>query len=308
MSFLSQVSTVLQQNPTVFVWFFFFIGACLASFFNVVSFRIPKMLDSADAHSIAEWLNEKAVSFDSEKLNALSNEKLSLSSPGSSCGSCGAKIKWRHNVPLFGYAVLRGRCASCGTRYSIQYPIMEAIGGMVCALTYWKYVEYGMPKLLVAEFFFMTMALMALMDFKSYLLLDELTLGMLWIGLVSAAFGVNLFSISGLDAKSAIFGAIVGYAMLWVTAFLGKLMKGREAMGGGDLKLLAALGSFLGAKGAVVTMFVSPFVGLLTWSIMRLSGNDEKMVPYGPSLMIGSLIYAFYGKALLGLLGLSSLA
>lgn len=299
MEFLENYAILLKTQTVAFTVLFFILGACLASFFNVVIFRLPKMIEEEEKECVKEYLEGMNIVVPDELKN--NDIKTNLSHPASHCYSCGNKLKWYHNIPILSYLVLRGKCGFCKTPYSFQYPLVEALGGIILAATYLLFIPSGVAPFLLAAFLFMMCFVMAGIDLKTYLLPDSLTLPTMWIGLTAASQNYLLKAHSFQDA---FLGAVVGYGLLWFVAFVGKKIKKQEVMGEGDWKLLAALGVFIGVKGVIIAFFVAPFMGIFTWLYFRLTGNKEAMVPYGPSLILASVFYLFWGEQFLQFLGI----
>lgn len=289
----------LQNNHIYFGIFFFIVGCCLASFFNVVIFRIPKMIEQQNAQDVKDWFEEKNIPFPKELEPLL--EKINLSFPASHCYQCKTPLKWYHNIPIFSYLFLKGKCGHCNAPFSIQYPVVELLGGIILLSTYLLFIPQGLFVFILAAFLFLMCFLLIGIDLKSFMLPDSLTMALLWVGLLSTTFGITL---QPQELVGAIYGAVIGYLILWSIAFIGKLIKGHDVMGNGDFKLLAALGTFIGVKGVIFTTFFSPFIGILTWLILKIIGKKETMVPYGPSLILAAIFYMFYGKEFLKIIGI----
>lgn len=297
--FFNDVSLALA-NTSIFGVVFFILGACLASFFNVVVFRYPKMIDSENAEEISAWFEEKNIPMPDKVKEHISD--INLSFPSSHCYSCKNALKWYHNIPIFSYLFLKGKCGFCKTPYSIQYPIVELIGGLILLTTYlFFFPKFGLEVFILASLFFMISYVLLLIDMKTMFLPDTINYCLMWIGLIGAMFSIKIMDIT---LVNALWGAVTGYMILWVLATVGKKLKGVDVMGGGDLKLIAAIGAFIGVSGAVFTIFLSPFIGIFTWLYMKFSKNDNPQFPYGPALIIASWIYIFYGKEIIKLLNI----
>lgn len=299
MSFYKDIDMVLQTVPFHAIIFFAFFGACIASFYNVVILRFQAMMDTENAIGVKEWFEEKDIPFP-EKLEPYL-KKFNISFPASHCYSCKTPLKWYHNIPVLSYLFLRGKCGFCGAHISLQYPIVESLGAILLASTYVLFIPYGLTVFLLAAVFVMLMFLLICLDIKYYILPDSIVYFCLWLGLAANALGYKLMGITLVDA---VMGALTGYLMLWVVANFAKLVMKRDAMGNGDFKLLAALGAFIGVKGAIFTFFFAPFVGLVTWIVMKILRKEAVMIPYGPSLIVAGFVYMFYGSAIIKYLGL----
>lgn len=294
MNFFQEIDMVLK-NTLVFGVFFFILGACLASFFNVVVFRYPKMIDSENAQDIKDWLEDKKIN-PPEQLNEHIND-INLSFPSSHCYSCKNPLKWYHNIPVLSYLLLKGKCGFCSMPYSIQYPIVEFLGGIILLSSYLLFFPtLGLSGFIIASLFFMITYLLLLIDIKSMFLPDTLNYSLMWIGFIASLNSVKILNI---NLQDSLYGAIVGYLVLWTFSTVGKKIKGVEVMGGGDLKLVAAIGAFTGIPGALFTIFASPFLGIFSWLYIKISKQENPQFPYGPALILTSWIYIFYGKEIL---------
>ncbi|NCQ52299.1 prepilin peptidase [archaeon] len=291
MNFLEEINIALA-NTTIFGVFFFIIGACIGSFYNVVVFRYPKMIDSENAKEIKEWLEDKKIKSPNEIEQYITSVNLSF--PSSHCYSCNNALKWYHNIPIFSYLFLRGKCGFCKTKFSIQYPIVELFSGIILLTSYLIFFsKFALLGFILASLFFMLGYLLLLIDIKTMFLPDRLTYSLMWIGIISSVFSIRIIDIT---LNNSIFGAVIGYLILWIFSTVGKKLKGVDVMGGGDLKLVAAIGAFTGVAGAVFTIFASPFIGIFSWLYFKISKNEDVQFPYGPSLVLSSWIYLFYGK------------
>lgn len=277
---------------------FILLGLCLGSFYNVYSLRYSKIIDSNNAKDIKNWLLEKNINIP-EEINKHDND-VSISFPASHCFSCKSPLKWYHNIPLISYIILGGKCAFCKSNISFQYPVVELFGGMVSFLTYVHFIDSGIQIFCVAYIFFMLSYLLLLIDLKTLYLPDELNYTLLWSALISLAlFGVSL---TGISLANAVIGAATGYFTLWLISTIGRKIKGYEVMGGGDLKLLAAVGAIIGTKGAIFTLFFSPFLGIITYIVSKIFKNYGKEIPFGPSIIVASWIYVYYGEEIIKLI------
>jgi leader peptidase (prepilin peptidase)/N-methyltransferase len=310
MDFIQNISLILQSSKVFCSIFFFFIGACLASFFNVVILRYPRMIDSHDANNVQEWLEQNHLAVP-EQIKELQTE-INLSFPSSHCFSCHTPLKWYHNIPVVSWLFLRGKCGFCKAPISWQYPLIELLGGLVFLASYLIFIPHGLATFALAAFFGMTCLLLAGTDMKSYLLPDELVYALMWVGLACNTIGINLMPIT---LSESIYGLLTGFISLWVIRAVFTFIKKQEAMGAGDLKLLAALGVYIGVKGVLITLFYSSVVGLAGFVLIKLllsifgkktaqavkeSKDDESSdkshpIPFGPALIIGAIIYLLSG-------------
>lgn len=288
MNLFENITQLISNNPYLFGTFFFFFGTIVASFFNVVILRYPKVYDYESSLEIKEWCSEKNIPIPTELEQF---KKISLSFPSSHCYSCHTPLKWYHNIPIFSYLFLKGKCGHCGVSISYQYPVVEFIGGLIMLFSYFYFLPMGIIYFLIGSVFLMSLFVSASIDLKSFLLPDEITYFLLWSGLCLSIFD---FSLLNLSIKESIAGALIGYLMCRIIADLGKLIKGYPVMGDGDLKLLAMLGVFVGIKGVVFTFFAAPFFGIFTWLLFKVIKKDTSMIPYGPSLMLAGCYYLLF--------------
>lgn len=260
------------------------LGLCIGSFLNVVIHRLPKIMEQ-------EWLAQCAELRGEEP--PTNGERLTLSTPRSRCPSCGHAISAWENIPLLSYLlILRGKCSDCGTRISPRYPIIEALTGLLSAWAAW---HFG-PTLQTAGALLLIWALIALaaIDLDTQLLPDSITLPLLWLGL---AF--NLLP-TFTDSASSIVGAMAGYLSLWSVFWLFKLATGKEGMGYGDFKLLAALGAWLGWQMLPTIILLSSVVGATVGIALIVVARHGRNVPipFGPYLAAAGAIALFWGPQL----------
>ncbi|HEX2204835.1 MAG TPA: prepilin peptidase [Longimicrobium sp.] len=232
------------------------VGACVGSFLNVCVYRWP--------------------------------EGLSVVSPPSRCPVCETPIRWRDNIPVLGWLLLRGRCRECGTRISAQYPLIELT---TASLWVAAAVRHGFTWQTLSSAVFFTLLLgIALTDARTYIIPDEFTLGGLVIGLLlSLAPG-------GIEPLQSFLGAAVGFALLWMVAVLGEWAFKKEAMGGGDIKMIAMVGAFVGIPGVLLTIFLGALFGSLIFGPISL--KTGKLVPFGIFLALGAGIAEPWGRTI----------
>ena len=258
----------LSHSPTFLALTALVLGLCIGSFLNVVIHRLPLMMER-------EWRRECRVLLGQAPE---AEEALSLMQPASRCPACRAPIRAWHNIPVLSWLWLRGRCASCGVAISPQYPLVEAVTGLLSAYCAWRFGwSAALPAALVA-----TWALVALtvIDLRTQLLPDAITLPLLWLGLVLGAGG--LFT----TPAASIVGAAAGYLSLWSVYHLFRLLTGKEGMGYGDFKLLAALGAWLGWQALPAILLLSSISGALVGiGLIVFRGHDRTVpIPFGPYL------------------------
>lgn len=255
------------------------LGLCIGSFLNVVIHRLPLMLERGWREESAELLGVK--------IDAA--EPLTLSTPRSRCPSCGHRITWQENIPLLSYLWLRGRCSACKTRISARYPFVEVLTGVLFALVGWRFG--ATPVVLLWCAFTAVLVALAGIDWDTTFLPDNLTLPLLWAGLVSSALGWTI------PLSDALWGAVAGYLSLWSVYWLFKLTTGKEGMGFGDFKLLAALGAWLGLKMVLPIVLAASIVGAVVGLLMKASAalREGRYVPFGPFLAGGGLAVMLAG-------------
>jgi leader peptidase (prepilin peptidase)/N-methyltransferase len=277
-----ELSNVLQENSTLFITLSIIIGLMVGSFLNVVIHRLPKMMER-------EW-HQNCLELQGQELPATT--KYNIVTPRSACPSCGHKISALENIPLLSYIVLRGKCRQCKTAISVRYPLVEALTGTLIGLVSWK---FGYGSLAVFAWVF-TFALIALtfIDFDTQLLPDDITLPLLWLGLL---FNLNT---GFTDIKSALIGAMAGYLILWSIYWLFKLVTGKEGMGYGDFKLLAAIGAWFGWQLLPAVILLSSVLGAVIGIalIVFTKRGRETPMPFGPFLAIGGIAALFFGQQL----------
>jgi len=269
-------------DPAVFPLAAGLLGLMVGSFLNVVIHRLPIMMERDWAAQCAEFKGEAVPVL----------EPLSLARPRSRCPHCGHPITALENIPVISWLVLRGRCKGCAAPISLRYPLIEALTGLLFGLAAWHFgfTAAGLGALvLIAALFALTV-----IDFDTQLLPDDITLPLLWIGLALNAFNVYT------DLKSAVIGAMAGYLSLWSVYWLFKLFTGKEGMGYGDFKLLAALGAWLGWQMLPLTILLSSMVGAVVGiSMMVIARHGRNVpIPFGPYLAAAGLIALVWGKPL----------
>lgn len=214
----------------------------------------------------------------------------SVTSPSSRCRSCGQPVRWRENVPVLGYLLVRGRCARCGARTSPQYPLAEAATGLIWAGAAHHWGVH--PEALRAAVFLTILLGIALADARTYLIPDQFSLGGTALGLASAPLA------GGPDAIASAGGAVLGFCLLWGTAFVGKLVFKKPAMGGGDIKTMAMVGAFLGPAGVLVALFAGALAGTVVFGPASL--RSGKLVPFGVFLSMGAAAAYVWGDRIAG--------
>lgn len=290
----------LLKDPVGLIWLTGFLGLCVGSFLNVVIHRLPRMLEQGWQQEAGQMLMEQLPEGSLRKdlddwLNKQKPEHINLVTPRSRCPACGHQISALENIPVLSYLFLRGRCKSCKTKISPRYPLIEALTAVLSAAAAWKF-GYGLP---LAGMLLLTWSLLALafIDLDTFLLPDDITQPLLWAGLIFS----YLDGIVALD--EALFGAVAGYLSLWSVYKLFKLITGKEGMGYGDFKLLAAIGAFLGWKALPGVILLSSVVGACVGIglIVFARHGRENPIPFGPYLAAAGILAIFFGDALQGI-------
>jgi leader peptidase (prepilin peptidase)/N-methyltransferase len=264
------------------------LGLCIGSFLNVVIHRLPLMLERG-------WKQESA---DLLGVAVPEPAPLTLARPRSRCPSCGHAIAWHENVPLLSWLWLRGRCSACRARIPLRYPVIEVATGALFALVGWRFGAQPVALLWCA--FVATLVALAGIDWDTTYLPDNMTLPLLWSGLVAAALGWTI------PLADALWGAVAGYLSLWSVYWLFKLTTGKEGMGFGDFKLLAALGAWLGLKMVLPVVLAASLIGAIVGIVMKLASTlrEGRYVPFGPFLAGAGIVVRRAGqRRVLGWLG-----
>jgi len=279
---LKPISELLQQEPTFFITISVLFGLAVGSFLNVVIYRLPKMMEQ-EWHSQCQALQGHEV---------VKTENYSLAKPRSACPACGHQITALENIPIISYLFLKGQCSACKTPISLRYPLVEFLTGVIIGLISWK---FGYTSTTVFAWIF-SFALIALtfIDADTQLLPDDITLPLIWLGLL---FNLN----NGFaDLHSAVIGTMAGYLSLWSIYWLFKLVTGKEGMGYGDFKLLAAIGAWFGWQLLPAVILLSSISGaVIGISLILLTKRGRQTpMPFGPFLAIAGIAALFFGTQL----------
>jgi len=272
-----ELIALLKENTTVFLIFVGFFSLIIGSFLNAAIYRIPIMLNK-------EWREECEALFGGEEENTKPKEEFNLFVPRSQCPHCGHMITAIENVPVLSYLFLKGKCSSCKTGISAQYPLLEISTALLSAFVAWK-VGFGWQTL-AALFLTWSLITLALIDAKTMLLPDNITLPLMWIGIA-----VNYHTLF-VDLQSSVLGAMIGYLSLWSLYHVFRLITGKEGMGYGDFKILAALGAWGGWQILPFTIFVASLLGAvlgILWMIIQRK-KDSQPIPFGPWLALAGLV------------------
>jgi leader peptidase (prepilin peptidase) / N-methyltransferase len=265
------------------------LGLCVGSFLNVVIHRLPRMLEQ-------QWRRDSAELLEVPLPDA--GEPLSLARPRSRCPQCGHVIRWYENIPVVSWIVLRGRCSACKTPISWRYPGVELLTAALFAGVAWKVGPQ--PVALAWCAVMATLVALTFIDWDTTLLPDQLTQPLLWGGLIAAALGWTI------PLSTALWGAVAGYLALWSVYWLFKLTTGKEGMGFGDFKLLAALGAWLGWSTLLPIALIASVIGAVVGIGMKMvsSLREGRYVPFGPFLAGAGVFVYFMGvDTVLGWIG-----
>ena len=274
--------TEALRDPAIFAALTAMLGLFVGSFLNVVIHRLPRMMERDWQTQAAELRGEPTPHI----------EHFNLATPRSRCPHCGHLITALENIPLISYLALRGRCRHCGTGIGKRYPIVEAFSALLSGYAAWHF-GFGLAAV-AALLFIWTLLALAFIDIDTQLLPDDLTLPLLWLGLL-----FNLGD-SFTDLSSAVIGAMAGYLALWAVYWLFKLATGKEGMGYGDFKLLAAIGAWLGWQILPLTLLLSSLLGALVGIALIVFARHGRNVPipFGPYLAAAGVIALFWGETL----------
>ena len=272
-------------QPAVLPWLALLFGLCIGSFLNVVIHRLPKMMER-------EWRAECAALAGETPAEA---PPLNLFTPRSRCPACGHGIGALENIPLVSWIALRGKCSSCSARISARYPLVELLAGIGAAYAFSRFGA-SLAALGATLFIWFTIAL-AFIDQETGLLPDDLTLPLIWIGLLA-----NLKS-AFVPLPEAVVGAVAGYLALWLVYWAYRLATGKEGMGYGDFKMNAAVGAFLGWKMLPLVILLSSLVGLVFGAVQMFAARGRWdagfRFHFGPYIAIAALIALFWGAPIL---------
>jgi leader peptidase (prepilin peptidase)/N-methyltransferase len=301
---LNDVVLLYSSSPALFAGSVFLLGLIIGSFLNVVIYRLPIILEREWRSQASEVLATAEPAAPAAPLG-----RFTLNTPRSACPKCKAPITALQNIPVVSWLVLRGRCASCKGKISARYPLVELTTGLLSAWVAWHF-GFGGP---AACALLITWALIALtgIDIDHQLLPDNITLPLLWAGLLAAVIiGPVPGAALPVSPRDAVIGAAAGYLSLWLIFHAFKLVTGKEGMGYGDFKLFAALGAWLGWKVLPMVIVLSAATGAVLGILMiALQGRDRRApMPFGPYLAAAGWLAMMYGDALLnGYLRISGL-
>jgi leader peptidase (prepilin peptidase)/N-methyltransferase len=274
--------TSLLVDPVAAPFLAAAIGLCVGSFLNVVIHRLPQMLERGWQRECAQLRGETPPE----------QPRYDLVVPRSQCPSCGHRISALENIPVVSWLALRGKCSACGTRISARYPAVEILGAALAAGAIFRFGPTWQG--LAACAFLWALLALTFIDFDTQLLPDDITLPLLWGGLAVNLFGVFV------PLSDAVIGAMAGYVSLWLVYWLFKLIRGKEGMGYGDFKLLAALGAWQGWQMLPVIVLLSSVVGAcIGITLVVFKGRDHNIpLAFGPYLAVAGAVTLFFGRTL----------
>ena len=282
---------LIDLSPELNAAFAGLFGLLIGSFLNVVIYRLPKMMERQWADECAELVGKSP-----EVL-----EKFNLLVPRSRCSSCGHVIAWYENIPVLSYLWLRGKCAACATPYGMRYALVEVAAGALFAFCAWR---WGLSLTTLAWCGFSAALLtLAMIDWDTTLLPDDITLPLLWAGLIAAALQWN----PAVNLSTALWGAVAGYLSLWSVYWAFKLVTGKEGMGYGDFKLFAALGAWFGWQALVPMILMASVIGAIIGIGMKFTSGlrEGGYIPFGPFLAgAGFTALVFGPQSILHFIGL----
>jgi leader peptidase (prepilin peptidase)/N-methyltransferase len=279
---MNELFQLFQSYPTLFAIACGLLGLMVGSFLNVVIYRLPKMMEREWHAQCAELKGEAPAPV----------PPYNIIIPRSACPHCGHAITAIENIPILSYLFLRGKCKGCGAPISLRYPAVEAISGILSAYAAWHF-GFGLAGIATLVFIGALIAL-TFIDFDTQLLPDDITLPLLWLGLLLNLNGAYT------TLPNAVVGAVAGYLILWSVYWAFKLATGKEGMGFGDFKLLAALGAWMGWQMLPLIIILSSAVGAVVGIALMVFAQHGRNIPipFGPYLAGGGLIALFWGQPL----------
>ncbi|TNF91662.1 MAG: prepilin peptidase [Gammaproteobacteria bacterium] len=282
---MSEILKLLADSTIVIFIFALFFGASIGSFLNVVIYRLPIMM-------FKEWLQQCQEIEHEPFIKELPDEDLNLAQPGSRCPSCGTPIHPLHNIPILSFLLLRGKCKACGASISIRYFVIELFCGLLAIFLVFR---YGLQfSTLFVLFFTYLLIPLIFIDAKHKLIPDNISYLLLWSGVVYSLLGF------GVSLQSSVVGTIIGYLSLWLVYIGFKLLTGKEGMGHGDFKLLAAIGAWVGWEYLLIVILLSSLTGAIIGIGLMIKAKIENTpmdsIPFGPYLAIAGWITFVWGE------------
>ena len=288
-----QLFELILEVPSVYIITALILGLMVGSFLNVVIYRLPLMMKREWRLQCCEYLelDEKKHRKDDPTAKL---KHFNLVKPDSHCPQCNAPVRAWQNIPVLSYVMLGGKCAKCKTSISPRYPIIEVVTGILSAIVAW-HIEASWYSLAALVLTWSLVAL-TMIDFDHQLLPDSITLPLLWLGLILAAFGL----LPDVTTADSIIGAAAGYLSLWSLYWIFKLLTGKEGMGYGDFKLLAVFGAWMGWQSLLLVVILSSLVGAIVGiCLIVLRGRDRNIpIPFGPYLAGAGYIALLWGDVL----------
>jgi len=283
------MQAMLAESPLFFIGAAFLLALLVGSFLNVVIYRLPIMMERSWREQCRELAETPA--------SQLPEGRFDLVAPRSRCPACGRQIRAIENIPVASYLALRGKCAGCGAKISLRYPVIEVLTAVLTAIVAWRF-GFGYEAL-AAIFLTWTLVAIAVIDVDHQYIYDNIVLPLIWAGLAISLFhpladADKLF----IAPTTAIAGALVGYLSLWSVYHLFRLLTGKEGMGYGDFKLLAALGAWLGWQMLPLIILLSAVVGAVIGMLMIAFRRHDRSVPipFGPYLAAAGWIAMLWGR------------
>lgn len=290
-----------QAAPILWIGVAFILGLCIGSFLNVVIYRLPEMMRRDWLAECIDFIREQGLALKQDP-EAPGEQRFNLSQPASRCPQCGHQIRPWENIPLLSFAVLGGKCSQCKTTIPWRYPAIELLTGLLSAAVIW---QLGLsPASLMVLLATWVLVALSFIDIDHQLLPDSITLPFLWLGLLANSMGMFV------SLPDAVWGAMGGYLFLWSVYWGFKLLTGKEGMGYGDFKLLAAFGAWMGWQALPVIVLLSALSGIaITVTQMLLAGRSRhQAIPFGPYLAVAGWIALLWRddivRAYLGYAGL----
>lgn len=290
--FVNTLNFIFSSHLVFYSFLFFYFGAIVGSFLNLVIDRTPKILNYNNAVGISEWFNSLLIPIP-EKISTLASNKISLSFPRSHCFNCNTPLKWHQNIPLISFILLKGKCSKCSSKIGFSSFFVELLFSFLFLFSF-LYFHLNVIYLFSFILFISLGTLISINDFKSYTILTDFC----WILILSSIF-LSYFNLifSNISFVDCIFGIIVGYFILYLLNFIGELLLSKTVVGDGDFIFLASLGGFFGIEGVFVIFLLSSFVGVIFWILFyKLLSKD--IIPYALVLFLSSILYFFNSNLL----------
>lgn len=280
-----ELVALIEKNPTIFITIASLFGLAIGSFLNVVIHRLPIMMEQ-------EWREQCEMLNGAENVASSNTKKYNLITPRSACPNCKSGISAWHNIPVISFLLLGGKCNQCKTFISWRYPLVEIVSATLVGTIAWKFgFSYTT---LAASAFALALLTLTFIDLDTQLLPDDITLPLLWLGLL---FNLNT---GFTDIQSAVIGAVAGYLILWSVYWLFKLTTGKEGMGYGDFKMLAAIGAWFGwpmiPAVILLSSIAASIIGIAL--IVFAKHGRSSAIPFGPYLALGGIVALFWGNQL----------